>query len=206
MAPAIDGLPAAELEVDVAGPVGEFLRSLSPRMLGRIKLALRVFEWLPFPWRFSRLDRGAREDFLRRMEGSRFGLFGELVLMAKTFGTLGYAVDPLVERSLGIETSCALADGSLPEPAGALGDLSPVGEGEECDIVIVGSGAGGAAAATVLAEAGLDVLVLEAGSHYNRDSYPDDRLEAITAIPASPSPRAGRRSRSPWRGPSAGRR
>jgi choline dehydrogenase-like flavoprotein len=105
-----------------------------------------------------------------------------LVLMAKTFGTLGYAVDPRVEGSLGIETSCALADGSLPEPAGSLGDLAPAGDGEECDVVIVGSGAGGAAAATVLAEAGLDVIVLEAGSHYNRDSYPSDQLEAITAI------------------------
>ena len=75
----------------------EFVRSLSPRMLGRIRLALRLFEWLPFPWRFSRLDLGAREDFLRRMEDSRFSQFHELVLMAKTFGTLGYAVDPGVE-------------------------------------------------------------------------------------------------------------
>jgi choline dehydrogenase-like flavoprotein len=182
MAPAIDGLPAAEVEVDVSGPVGNFARSLSPRMLSRIRLALRVFEWLPFPWRFSRLDLGAREDFLRRMEGSSLGLYHELVLMAKTFGTLGYAVDPGVERSLGIETSCALADGTLPEPAGPLGDLSPPDGGEECDVVIVGSGAGGAAAATVLAEAGLDVIVLEAGAHYERDTYPSDQLEAITAI------------------------
>ena len=182
MAPAIDGLPGAEVEVDVSGRVSEFVRSLSPRMLSRIRLALRAFEWLPFPWRFSRLDRRAREDFMSRMEDSRFSLFHELVLMAKTFGTLGYAVDPGVERSLGIETSCALADGSLPEPAGSLGDLAPTGDGEECDVVIVGSGAGGAAAAAVLAEAGLDVIVLEAGAHYNRDSYPGDQLEAITSI------------------------
>jgi choline dehydrogenase-like flavoprotein len=182
MAPAIDGLPAAEAEVDVSGPVATFFRALSPRMLGRIRLALRVFEWLPFPWRFSRLDPEAREDFLRRMEVSRFGLFHELALMAKTFGTLGYAVDPGVERSLGIETSCALADGTLPEPAGSLGDLVPAGDGEECDVVIVGSGAGGAAAATVLAEAGLDVIVLEAGAHYDRDTYPTNQLEAITSI------------------------
>ncbi len=182
MAPAIDGLPAAEVDIDVSGRVGRFLTSLSPRMLSRIKLGLRAFEWLPFPWRFSRLERGAREDFMRRMEGSRFAIYHELVLMAKTFGTLGYAVDPVVEDQLGIETSCRLADGSLPEPAGPLGDLTPPGEGEECDVVIVGSGAGGAAAAVTLAEAGLDVIVLEAGAHYNRDSYPSDQLEAISAI------------------------
>src|SRR4029077_1266186 len=33
-----------------------------------------------------------------------------------------------------------------------------------------------------LAEAGLDVLVLEAGRHYDRDSYPGDRLEAIQSL------------------------
>ena len=75
MAPALGRLPAAEVDVDVSGRIAEFVRSLSPRMLGRIKLALRLFEWLPFPWRFSRLDLGAREDFLSRMEESHFSQF-----------------------------------------------------------------------------------------------------------------------------------
>ncbi len=182
MAPALDGLPAAEREVDVSGPVSEFLTSLSPRLLTRVRLGLRAFERLPFPWRFSRLDAAAREDFLRRMERSRFGLHHELLLMAKTFTTIGYAIDPRVERRLGLEVSCRLDNGSLPEPAGPLGDTSPTGESEECDVVIVGSGAGGAVAAATLAEAGLDVIVLEAGEHYNRDSYPSDPLEAIASL------------------------
>jgi choline dehydrogenase-like flavoprotein len=182
MAPALGGLPAAEREVDVSGPVGEFLTSLSPRVLTRVRLGLRAFEWLPFPWRFSRLHLGAREDFLQRMERSRFALYHELLLMAKTFTTLGYAVDSRVERRLGLETSCRVADGSLPEPAGPLGDLEPTGDGEECDVVIIGSGAGGAVAAATLAEAGLDVIVLEAGASYSRDSYPSDPLEAIASL------------------------
>jgi choline dehydrogenase-like flavoprotein len=182
MAPALGGLPAAEREVEVSGPVAEFLTSLSPRVLTRVRLALRAFEWLPFPWRFSRLDQGAREDFLRRMERSRFGLYHELILMAKTFTTLGYAIDPQVEGRLGLETSCRVADGALPEPAGPLGDLEPAGEGEECDVVIVGSGAGGAVAAATLAEAGLDVIVLEAGESYARDSYPSNQLDAIASL------------------------
>jgi choline dehydrogenase-like flavoprotein len=182
MAPAFDGLPAAEREVDVSGPVAEFLKSLSPRLLTRVRLGLRAFEWLPFPWRFSRLDAGTREDFLRRMEGSHFGLHHELLLMAKTFTTIGYAIEPRVEQRLGLETSCRLADGSVPEPAGPLGSTAPDGAAEECDVVIVGSGAGGAVAAATLAEAGLDVIVLEAGEAYNRDGYPADPLDAIAAL------------------------
>jgi choline dehydrogenase-like flavoprotein len=182
MAPGIDGLPAAERDVAVSGPVAKFLRSVSPPVLLRLRLGLRAFEWLPFPWRFSRLGPETAADFLRRLERSRFPLHHELLMMAKIFSSLGYAVTPEVELRIGTETSCALADGSLPEPAGTLGDLRPRAAGEECDVAIVGSGAGGAVAAATLAEAGLDVLVLEAGDHYNRENYPADRLEAITEL------------------------
>lgn len=182
MAPGLDGLPAAERDVDVSGRVAEFLRSVSPRARGRIKLGLRAFEWLPFPWRFSHLDAGSRDDFLRRMETSRFSLYHELLLMAKVLTTLGYAVAPTVEKRIGVATSCRLADNSLPEPHGSLGDTEPAGEAEECDVVIVGSGAGGAVAAATLAEAGLDVIVLEAGEAFDRNSYPSDPLEAIARL------------------------
>jgi choline dehydrogenase-like flavoprotein len=182
MAPGIDGLPAAERDVDVSGPVAHFLGSVSPRVLTRLKLGLRAFEWLSFPRRFSRLDQTAQEDLLHRLESSRLALKHDLLLMAKLFATLGYAVTPEVEERIGFEISCGLADGSLPEPAGTLGDTEPAGEGEECDVVIVGSGAGGAVAAATLAEAGLDVIVLEAGGHYNRDSYPADHLDAIAEL------------------------
>jgi choline dehydrogenase-like flavoprotein len=182
MAPGIDGLPAAERDVDVSGPLTAFLSSVSPRLLTRLRLGLVAFEWLPFPWRFSRLDPEAREDFLLRLEGSRLPLHHDLLVMAKLFSTFGYAVTPAVQKRIGFEIGCGLADGTRPEPAGTLGDTEPPGEGEECDVVVVGSGAGGAVAAAELAAAGLDVIVLEAGDHYDRDNYPSDRLEAIAKL------------------------
>jgi choline dehydrogenase-like flavoprotein len=182
MAPGVAGLPAAERDVDVSGPVAKFLGSVSPRVLLRLRLGLRAFEWLPFPRRFSRMGAADRERFLQKLEKTRLPIKHDLLLMAKLFSTLGYAVTPQVKGAIGFEISCGLADGTLPEPAGSLGDTKPRGEGEECDVVIVGSGAGGAVAAAELAEAGLDVLVLEAGKHYNRDSYPSDYLEAIADL------------------------
>src|SRR5206468_12196308 len=70
-------------------------------------------------------------------------------------------------------------EGTPQPPPTDLGDLEPRGEGEECDVAIVGSGAGGAAAASILAEAGLDVLVLESGPYVDRTGYPTDPLEGL---------------------------
>jgi choline dehydrogenase-like flavoprotein len=182
MAPGIDGLPAAELEVDASGPVADFLGAVPPDLLLQLRLGLRAFEWLPFPRRFSKLDQPARERFLAKLEGSRSALKVDLLLMAKLFSTLGYAVTPEVQARVGYDLRCELGDGTAPEPAGSLGDTAPRREGEECDVLVIGSGAGGAVAATTLAEAGLDVLVLEAGAHHHRDTYPRDQLDAVRTL------------------------
>jgi choline dehydrogenase-like flavoprotein len=42
---------------------------------------------------------------------------------------------------------------------------------EACDVVVVGSGAGGAVVATLLSEAGLRVIALEEGPYYRPDEY-----------------------------------
>jgi len=144
-----------------------------------VRLALRAFEWLPFPWRFSRLSLDARAEYMAKMEGSRFALYRDLLLLAKLLAMIGWARDERVRSAVGFEYSCAVADGT-PEPTPtSVGDLEPRGDGEDCDVAIVGSGAGGAAAASLLAESGLDVLVLESGPYVDRTGYPSDPLEGL---------------------------
>jgi long-chain-alcohol oxidase len=52
----------------------------------------------------------------------------------------------------------------------------------ECDVCVVGSGAGGGAAAGVLASAGLDVVVLEAGGYYSEEDFDGAELPGYARL------------------------
>jgi long-chain-alcohol oxidase len=52
----------------------------------------------------------------------------------------------------------------------------------ECDVVVVGSGAGGGTAAAVLASSGLDVVVLETGDYYDDEDFDGSELTALTQL------------------------
>ena len=195
MAPGTAGMPAAAGPaggapdaVDVGGRLARYLSALPPRRVRLVRLALRAFEWSPFPWRFSRASLDTRQDFLRRMDSSRSWVRQDLLLLLKVLTGSGYADDPRVPAAVGSTAVCRVADddgggGTPGAPAGLNpATLEPVGDGEDCDFAIVGSGAGGAVVATVLAEAGHDVLVLEAGPYMDRRSYPDEPLEALSAL------------------------
>jgi long-chain-alcohol oxidase len=78
-----------------------------------------------------------------------------------------------------------------PGPHGVLPDAPPktitpleiTGDTElECDVVVVGSGAGGGTAAGVLAAAGLDVVVVEAGGYYSEQDFDGAELSGYARL------------------------
>ena len=78
-----------------------------------------------------------------------------------------------------------------PGPLGKRADAPPkpistlrIERDEEisCDVVVVGSGAGGGTAAGVLAAAGLDVVVLEAGEYWDDEDFDGGEYRALSNL------------------------
>ncbi|HEX8855251.1 MAG TPA: FAD-dependent oxidoreductase [Thermoleophilaceae bacterium] len=173
-----DGVPVVE-------PVGEYLAHVPALMRALFKASLRALELSPFPRRFSRLPLERRAEHLESLESSRLSPFRDLFLVLKTLAALGYTRDAAVQEAVGSFTTCVTASGAAPErdapPLDPAAMRAPDGV-ERCDVVVVGSGAGGASAARVLAERGLDVMVVESGEYHDASTYTTDPLEAIPQL------------------------
>ena len=167
----------------MARPVAGFLRR-GPRQVRLLTGAgLALLELSSFPRRFSRMDVEARARHLERLEGSPVSALRDLFLLFKTLAAVGYSRDPRVQRAIGVEARCA-RDGGAPYEAPRLDReaMRAPADMERCDVVIVGSGAGGASAARVLSEAGLSVIVVEDGDYHDASTYTTDPFDSLPKL------------------------
>lgn len=123
------------------------------------------------PRRFSDLTQAQREQVLLSLGDSRIGAKRALFAALKGASVAPYymAGGPAVWDSIGYPGPLGVREGA-PAPT-----ITPVPVTAdvtlECDVVIVGSGAGGGTAAGVLSAAGLDVIVLEAGEYHDEADF-----------------------------------
>lgn len=167
----------------MAGPVSDFVGGAPSRVRTVVGMGLRVLELSSFPRRFSRMSVERRAAHLERLEGSRIGAFRDLFLLLKTLAGVGYTRDARVQAALGVTAGCA-REGGQPYDAPRLDPeaMRAPADVERCDVVIAGSGAGGASAARVLSEAGLSVIVVEEGGYHDASTYSTDPFEALPLL------------------------
>ncbi len=149
----------------------------------RLLLALDAQALLQFRHRFAGLPLGRRLEVLaalERGEASRLALRGLLTPLK-----LAYFDDPRVYAALGCRyTVPPPAVVERPRWRAQVMDAAalPPGEALECEVVVVGTGAGGAPLAASLAERGHAVLLVEEGAFFTRADFtgrPVDMLRTL---------------------------
>ena len=137
--------------------------------------------------RFSRLSQDERERVLLSWADSRvpqrraaFQALRKGTLLAYYGnGAPGGAPNPVWD-AIGYPGPLGAPENPPPpgiEPVAVTGDTT-IG----CDVVVVGSGAGGGPAAAVLAQAGLDVVIVEAGRYFTEQDFDGAELSGFDRL------------------------
>jgi long-chain-alcohol oxidase len=168
--------------------------ALNPRQSEQRQLAALLSLWDTRPLgalggaglqRFSSLPQAERERVLLAWGDSRApqrrAVFQALRKGALLFYYMlpgpGGARNPVWD-AIGYDGPLGKLDGAPPKAL----SMTPISGDEQldCDVVIVGSGAGGGVAAAVLSAAGLDVIVVETGDYYDDQDFDGSEYAALT--------------------------
>lgn len=133
---------------------------------------------------FSRLSSEARESFLKSAQENT--ILRPVVIPLKMICTMVFCSNPQVTSLLGYDARPFKPfNGPLPPPVNLPVRQYPElnrNEEETADVVVIGSGAGGATVAAELARAGLSVIVVEEGPMVTRDDFKVRPLERVISI------------------------
>jgi choline dehydrogenase-like flavoprotein len=174
---------------DLAERVAEKVAAL-PRPADRaeLDLLLRLFEsrvanlLLAGTARpFSALPPAGRERYLRAWAASRLGPRRKAFQALKRLVTVTHYTTPGAARTLGYPGPLGPPP-DTPKPIRPLAIQGGADTSLTCDVVIVGSGAGGAVVAAELAAAGRDVVVLEKGGYRNEADFTHEEGAALERL------------------------
>ncbi|HEV3231920.1 MAG TPA: GMC family oxidoreductase N-terminal domain-containing protein [Candidatus Dormibacteraeota bacterium] len=123
---------------------------------------------------FSRMSPEQRRRFVEQVESMRLSAPRDLAVGLKGILSLVYFSSPEVSGSIGYDgLPLVPVTQEKVTPRLPVAHWPEVQDGarDECDVVIVGTGAGGAVAAFELAQAGLKVVLVEEGGSYHREDF-----------------------------------
>jgi choline dehydrogenase-like flavoprotein len=185
VAPDGAGLPVSSREVGVAEELDTLIGRFDPSPRRMLKLLITAARFAPVlrgrGATFPNLTCDQREAYLRKVLG-RPGWDHDVTLSLRALCEMIYAGDTRFREHVG--DSGAPFKAGVPIPTET--ELSVICHPElctnttvECDVVIVGSGAGGATIARELAHAGISVVVVEEGGPVDRGDFSDPALHRV---------------------------
>src|SRR5258708_13071858 len=170
-------------DVNVAGQLDSYLDRCAPGARGTVNLMLTAFNLSSIASRHARpfrlLGPPAREAYLMDCEKSKIRQRGETLIALKALILMFFCSDDHIKPLIGYDGKPYKKVEHDPDLVQLQVTQPDQGFYETADVVVVGSGAGGAVAAKELAEAGLKVIVLEEGEHFDRRDFtgsPPERL------------------------------
>jgi choline dehydrogenase-like flavoprotein len=202
--PAGGSIPEGALDTGVPERIEEWLGRFTPASRRLVRAMLGGYSLTPLlssrPHTFAGLAGARREEWAAESDAAGFRLRRDAFAGLHTLVTIAYASAPQVRERLGWDGSPAVpVDWSrVPPPPSLPVTQWPdvLDEDVGCDVVVVGSGAGGALAARELVAAGLDVVIVEEGGVIRRervreqlpverlfDAYRDQGLTATFGTP-----------------------
>jgi choline dehydrogenase-like flavoprotein len=183
MLPQGGALEPGASDVNVAGQLDSYLDRCSPGTRRTVNLMLTAFNLSSLASLhlrpFRRLSASARQSYVLACETSRIRQRRETLVALKALILMFFCSDPRITPLLGYDGEPRKKVEQAPRETKLAIEQPEGGFYDSADVVIVGSGAGGAVAARELAEAGLRVIVLEEGEHFDHRDFtgtPPERL------------------------------